>query len=150
MENQLLESLFRWIHVIAGITWIGGWIGSRRPASRVRRLMTVGLVAVLISADAIWYIPTRVGGMRGLYHITRGPGVWIAQQNLGHALILVHAERWFQYAQLLPLVPPFTESDLRVAWSRNPEADAALVESVPDRAVYTYNPITGTLSPYAP
>ena len=33
MDNQLIESMFRWIHVVAGITWIGllyffNWVNS--------------------------------------------------------------------------------------------------------------------------
>ncbi|MFN2147983.1 MAG: hypothetical protein ACK2T2_06290 [Anaerolineales bacterium] len=134
----------------AGIAWLGGWIDSAARVSRWRRLAIFGLAALLLSVDAVGYIPARVAGMRGLYHITRRPSAWIAEQHLGSALIIVHAERWFQYAQLLPLVPPFSKSDLRVAWSRSPEADAALVETEPGRMVYRYDAITGSLSVYTP
>ena len=134
----------------AGIGWLGGWIETRAPARRIRRLATFGLTVLLLAVDAIGYIPVRVGGMRGLYQITRAPGEQIAQLNLGSALIIVHADRWFQYAQLLPLVPPFSNSDLRIAWSRDSETDAALVESEPGRTVYRYDAITGRLSVYTP
>ncbi|MEJ2011158.1 MAG: hypothetical protein P8X64_02915 [Anaerolineales bacterium] len=134
----------------AGIAWLGGWIGSRKPAHRIRKLAVFGLLALLFAVDAAGYLPSRLGGMRGLYHISRAPSQQIERADLGHALILVEADHWTQYAQLLPLVPPFLESDLSIALSRDPEADAALIERAGDRAVYTYDAEDGSLLPYEP
>jgi hypothetical protein len=134
----------------AGIAWLGGWIGARLPAPRVRRLAVVGLVGLLLAVDAVGYLPARLGGMRGLYHITRTAGERIQNADLGHALIIVKADHWTQYAQLLPLVPPFSQSDLRIALSRNTEADEALMEDAGGRMIYKYDAEDGTLMPYEP
>jgi hypothetical protein len=134
----------------AGIAWLGGWIGRRTSARHFRRLAIFGLTTLLLVVDALWYIPARVGGMRGLYHITRAPSEQIAAQNLGHALIIVHADRWFQYAQLLPLVPPFSDSDLRIAWSRNAETDAILSEAEVNRTIYEFDVVRHELTLHTP
>jgi len=134
----------------AGIVWVAGWRAPSGLAARARRLAVTALLAALLAVDVLGYLPARIGGMRGLYHITRAPSAWIEQQDLGHALILVQADHWYQYAQLLPLVEPFAESDLLVAWSRGPQVDGELIASRPDRAVYTYDAPRGVLRAGAP
>ena len=134
----------------AGIAWAGVWCNPPGLAARARRLAVTALVAMLLAANVLWYLPARIGGLHGLYHITRAPSAWIEQQDLGHALLMVQADHWYGYAQLLPLVEPFTESDLLVAWSRGPQVDGELIASLPDRAVYTYDAPRGVLRAGAP
>ncbi len=68
-------------------------------------------------------------------------------RSLGDALVLVHADRWFQYASLLPLVPPFAESNLRIAWSTNERVEAELIESAGESSIYVYDAVRGELKP---
>jgi hypothetical protein len=85
--------------------------------------------------------------LKGLYNITRAASEELASQELGHALVLVHADRWFQYASLLPLVRPFAESDLRIAWGTNARVEAELVASAGERSIYIYDAVRGELNP---
>ncbi|MGA9531408.1 MAG: hypothetical protein WBR18_01715 [Anaerolineales bacterium] len=123
----------------AGIGWLAGWlpgVGRSRPA----KLATVALVAALMAVDLLLYIPTRVGGMKGLYGISSAPVRSLRASNLGHALIFVQSERWMGYANLLPLAPPFSDSDLRIAWSIGLQADQQVAEQYPGYTVYYYRP----------
>jgi 4-amino-4-deoxy-L-arabinose transferase-like glycosyltransferase len=131
----------------AGAAWLAGSAWSNQPMRRWGGPLVGGLVLLLVSINALWYLPARLGGMQGLYNITRAPSEELASQELGHALVLVHAERWFQYANLLVLVPPFAESDLLIAWSTNARVEAELVASAGDRSIYIYDAVQGELKP---
>lgn len=126
----------------AGIAWLGDWLGNWRNAVRWRRLSVFGITALLVIMNIVFYFPARVWGMRGLYQITREPMdalVEIAQED---ALIIVHTQKWFEYARLLPLVEPFGEGDLIITCSCGLEADDDVVRRYPDRKIYHYYPET--------
>ncbi len=121
----------------AGVAWIGGFL-SEVPSVRWRRLLTVGVLAVLMLGNIIFYLPTRLGGMRGLYNISGGPIDFIKQQELEQALVIVHSEHWMEYANLLLLAPPFSDSDLLVAWSRGETKDAELEARYADYEIFHF------------
>ncbi len=124
----------------AGIARLGGWLGDWHGDVRWRRLSVFGIVALLVIMNIVFYIPLRVWGMRGLYQITREPMdalVEIAQED---ALIIVHTQKWFEYARLLPLVEPFRESDLIITCSCGSEAGDDLIRLYREPRVYHYYP----------
>ena len=109
---------------------------------RWRRLAVFGLVALLVAMDALFYIPARVWGMRGLYQIGREPMDILAEIAADDALIAVHTDQWFEYARLLPLVEPFKESDIKIFISRGPDADEKIIRLFPGRQIVHYYPDT--------
>jgi hypothetical protein len=98
------------------------------------------LVILLISLDLRFYIPLRVGNLRGLYGISRERMLPLQQAGLEHALVVVHPSViWTEYGSLLTLAPPFAEGDLLLAYTRGPEVDGSLAELYPDyRLVHYY------------
>ncbi len=126
----------------AGLAWLGGWLGNWRGMVRWRRLSVFGMAAFLVVLNILFYIPARVWGMRGLYQITREPMEALAEIVEEDALIIVHTQKWFEYARLLPLVEPFGEGDLLIACSCGLEADDDVIRLYPDRKIYHYYPET--------
>lgn len=124
----------------AGVAWLGGWLDDWRGTVRWRRLSVLGVAAFLVMLNILFYIPDRVWGMQGLYQISREPMdalVEIAQED---AVIIVHTQKWFEYARLLPLVEPFGEGDLIIIRSCGLEADDDIIRLYPDRQIYHYYP----------
>ena len=129
----------------AGVAWLGGWLGNWRGMVRWRRLSVLGLAAFLVMPNIIFYIPARVWGMRGLYQITREPMDALAEIAMEDALIIVHTQKWFEYARLLPLVKPFGEGDLLITCSCGLEADDDVTRLYSYRQIYHYYPDTPDL-----
>lgn len=125
----------------AGVLWLGGFLEDQAQ-TRWRGPAVIGLVGLLTAANLAFYLPARLGGMKGLYGISRAHIAPIEAAQLDDALIFVHAERWQQYAQLRLLTWPFTESDLLVAWSRGSVIDKELADLFPTRTVLHYDPAT--------
>jgi 4-amino-4-deoxy-L-arabinose transferase-like glycosyltransferase len=123
-----------------GVAWIGGWLTESPRLVRLRRLAIGALIVTLLGLNVLFYLPARVGGMRGLYGISKEPIVALQDQDLEGALILVHVDRWHRYATLRLLSPPFTSRDLLVAWSFNPIRDAMVQEAYAGRTIYHYYP----------
>ena len=132
----------------AGVSWLGGWLGKWRGQVRWRRLSVFGLAALLVAQNTIFYIPTRVWGMRGLYQITREPMDALSQIAADDVLIIVHTQKWFEYARLLLLVEPYREGNLKICSSYGAEADEDVIRIYPGRRIYHYYPETpGRLFP---
>ncbi|HUS85448.1 MAG TPA: hypothetical protein VMX56_09900 [Anaerolineales bacterium] len=124
----------------AGVAWLGGWLGTWRGAVRWRRPAVLGLTVFFVILNILFYIPTRVWGMRGLYQITREPMEVLAEITAEDALIIVHTQKWFEYARFLPLVEPFRDSEIKICSSYGLEADADVARLYPDRRIYHYYP----------
>ena len=123
-----------------GIAWLGGWFGDSLYMVKPRRLIMTGLTMLLISLNCIFYLPVRVGGMRGLYGISRSHLLPLQQANLENALVLVHSDSWHRYGTLLMLASPFSPSDVLVAWGINPELNSKVIREFSDRSVLHYYP----------
>ncbi|MFP3852811.1 MAG: hypothetical protein ACLFWD_00810 [Anaerolineales bacterium] len=121
----------------AGAGWLGTWLKGMKGVAW-RRLGAVALLAFLLAANLIFYLPARVGGMHGLYGIERQPLAAIKSAGLGQSLIIVHADHWSDYANLLLLRPPFADSSIQVAWSRGPGPDAQVAELFQGYDLYHY------------
>ncbi|MCK4975394.1 MAG: hypothetical protein KAS36_00515, partial [Anaerolineales bacterium] len=136
----------------AGVAWVGGFL-TEAPSARWRRPLTVGVLAVLMIGNIVFYLPGRVGGMRGLYNISGDPIDFIEQKELEEVLVIVHSEHWMEYANLLLLAPPFSDSDLRISWSRGDVKDEKLIEELSEYQVFHYyadNPRMLSTTPRSP
>jgi hypothetical protein len=126
----------------SGAAWLGGWL--RRTSgvlARIRAHAVAGLLLVLVLLNVALYVPRRVGGLGGLYGVSRENLRPLLQANLGRALVIVHPARdWAEYGTLLTLAPPFAESDLLLAYTRGDEVDRSLAAYFPDYRVLHYYP----------
>ena len=86
------------------------------------------------------YLPVRVGGLHGLYGITRAKMAPLEHADLSGALVIIHARPdWTAYGTLLMLTAPFAREDPRLlAWARSPAQDARAAQAYPGRTVYHY------------
>ena len=123
-----------------GAASLGGYLAEGGGLRRFRRLATTALVTFLIVINCLFYLPTRLQGMHGLYGISEAYSRPLRVANLEGALLLVHADRWHRYGNLLILAPPFTTTDLLVAWDVKPAQDGAVTQEFPERRVYHYYP----------
>lgn len=134
----------------AGIAWLAGWplqpAEPRKPQRgwwRARPLAVATIVALLISANLIFYLPTRLQEMRGLYDMDRAdllPFATPQAQALTPALIIVHPSEWMDYGVLLELQDPFLNTPFIFIYSRGTKPDHTVAEAFPDRVVYHYYP----------
>ncbi|MCI0519642.1 MAG: glycosyltransferase family 39 protein [Chloroflexi bacterium] len=134
----------------AGVAFLAGWPAAPgeayRPRAgwlRLRPLAVAALLALLLSANLLFYTPLRLAGMRGLYGFTRSklePFAAAQAQQLTPALVIVHPQRWMEYGVLLELQDPFFDSPFVFAISRGAKADAELSGDFPGRSVYHYYP----------
>lgn len=126
----------------AGVAWLAGW----RPAGKgraepMRRGLVLLVLALLMAGNLVFYLPLRVGGMRGLYGVSRQKMEPLRAAHLDHALVVVHPVRdWWDYGALLTLTPPFADNDLLLICSWGPEEDRRAASFFPDRRVYHYYP----------
>ncbi len=114
-----------------------------RGWKKVRPLLTFALLLFLLATNLLFYTPTRLNLMRGLYGMERSdlePFLVAEKQGLTPALIIVHPERWMPYGVLLDLQSPYLDSPFIFAYSRGARADAALAADFPDRKVFHYYP----------
>ncbi|HSB90172.1 MAG TPA: hypothetical protein VLD63_09125 [Anaerolineales bacterium] len=123
----------------AGVTRLAGSLRSS-GAVRLRPLAVVALMAALVTLDVGVYVPVRVGGLHGLYGITREKMAPLENTDLAEALVIVHAEpNWTAYGTLLMLTAPFRrDGALLLALSRDPVQDGRLEQAYPGRIVYHY------------
>lgn len=121
----------------AGAAWAGGFF-TEAPSARWRRPLTIGVLAVLMLGNIVFYLPVRLGGMRGLYNISGDPIEFIEHQELEEALVIVHSEHWMEYANLILLAPPFLDSDFLISWSRGDVKDEKLIEDLSEYQVFHY------------
>ncbi len=133
-----------------GIAFLAGW--RVRPDQdwqpyqgwkRLRPLLVTAFLALLVSMNLIFYTPLRVGGMYGLYGISRSrlePFSTQEAQALTPALVIVHPEHWTEYGALLELQSPMLDTPFIFAYSRGERADAALAADFPQRTTVHYYP----------
>jgi hypothetical protein len=133
-----------------GIAWLAGWPLTPAQAwrqyqgrQRIRPLAVTALVALLVSLNLIYYTPLRVGGMHGLYGISRQrlePFQTQEAQELTPALVIVHPDHWTEYGALLELQDPFLDTPFIFTFSRGPGADSVLAADFPERTIIYYYP----------
>lgn len=135
----------------AGFVWLGrladrqagGWV-------RARRLGVSVALIVLLAVNLGGYLPTRLSSLRGLYGIrTSDQQAFLQTPDRAGKLILVNPiYHWSEAMELMLLAPPFAASDFRVAWDRDPQAEARLRRAYPAwQVVHFYPDQPGVLVP---
>jgi hypothetical protein len=134
----------------AGIAWLAGWSRENgvpyrfyQGRQRLRLVGVIALVVMLVGSNLMYYIPGRVGQMRGLYGTSRQQLARFqssADKALKPALIVVDTDEWRAYAGLLELAHPMLDSPYIFIWHRGPKSTAAVINAFPERNVYYYYP----------
>lgn len=134
----------------AGIAWLAGWplkVGAPwrvyQGRKRIRPLAVTALLALLVAANLVFYLPGRLDGMRGLFGTTRqqlAPFQTGTAQALAPALFIVDTDEWRAYAGLLELANPMLDSPFIFIWSRGPVSNAAIIQAFPERNAFYYYP----------
>jgi hypothetical protein len=150
----------------AGIRWLAsamshppaqGWKWFARLGAILRarwvtlaRFVLVSLVVfALVAGDLIYYLPMRLGAMKGDSGISRDclqPFETPQAQAAIPALVFVYFEdRYNDYSCLLDLTNPFMDSDFILAISVNPDVDFIVAHTFQNRKVLYYYPDTRQL-----
>jgi hypothetical protein len=134
----------------AGIALMAGWPvrpGQSWPAhrgwQRLRGLAVTGLVAFLICFNLAFYLPTRLGGMFGLYGIQRSqlePFQSPQAQQYIPALVIVHPQEWTGYAAFLELEDAQLDTPFIFVHTRGDSIDTQFATLFPDRKIFYYYP----------
>lgn len=148
----------------AGIIWLAGGEHpgdkSKPLINKLRPLGVTALVSLLIFSNIYFYLPSRLGGLQGLYGIEREDLKIFENPELEEylpALVIVDVEDWMPYGSTLALESPGLDSPYIFAWSIGPKTDRKLREYYqgqrnilyyyPDQdpgRIYTY-PLNGSL-----
>jgi hypothetical protein len=147
----------------AGFAYLAGW--PTRPGQpwryftgwwKARPLLMTALLALLVSVNLVFYAPMRVGGMYGLYGISRErlePFQTPEARALTPALIIVHPGEWTEYGALLDLEDPFLDTPFIFVFTRGEQGDRDVAAYFPNRHIfyyYTDQPYTFYTAPRPP
>ena len=135
----------------AGILWLLGKLpastaqGNRWIWVQRSRFFFVSLIFIsLVVFNLIYYLPQRLGNMKGLYGASRAqlaPFQTESAQELTPALIIVHIpNHWIEYATLLELSSPYQDSPFIFTFTRGPLIDYEMAKNFPDRTMWYYYP----------
>ncbi len=123
----------------AGAAWMAGWIGAAARFVRLRSRAVATALLLLTAGNLLFYLPIRLGGLRGLYGISAARLQAFEEVAPRRGLVVVHTSgRWTDYGTLLTSTPPFAEGDLILAYDRNPQTNARLRVFFPDLPLYHY------------
>jgi hypothetical protein len=132
----------------AGIAWLAGWpshLGEQwqyyTGRQRLRPLLATAILALLVSVNLCFYLPNRLASMTGLYGITRAPLAAFQTPEaraFAPALIIVHADRWMQYAPMLELESPALDSPFIFALTGGRAEDEQIAAAFPQRNTLHY------------
>lgn len=133
-----------------GIAFLAGWpISPAQPLhpragwKKIRPLIVTALVLFALSANLFFYLPIRLGGMKGLYGVSAArlhPFQTEQARSLTPALVIVHPQRWTEYGALLDLSSPFLDSPWIFIRSIGANGDLQVAEEFPHRTIVEYFP----------
>ena len=130
----------------AGISWTARQLFHSHgpPIRKLSAFCFVLLLALLLTGNLVFYLPTRLGGLWGLYGADRSLlDNFQTTQAIARppALIIVHADKnWREYAALLQYSDPLLKSPYIFALSLDEKTDQKLAGYFPDRQVFHYYP----------
>ncbi len=129
----------------AGIQFTAGkFIQSRNIFKNWRWIGITTITLFLISANLFFYLPQRLGNMKGLYGANKdqlSPFLSASAQELTPALVIVHKQKhWIEYGTLLELSSPYLNSPWLMTYSRGTELDKFIASQFPDRSIWHYYP----------
>jgi hypothetical protein len=138
------------IPTAAGIAFFAGsslhtgqQVMSNQKQVRLRRFIVTALVAILVLCNLVFYIPNRIGGMKGYFGTSREQLTPFNQPDvkaMAPALIIVETEEWREYAGLLELASPMLDSPFIFIWDRGTDPNRRVMDAFPDRTAYIYQP----------
>jgi hypothetical protein len=112
----------------------------RRFQDVPRRVVYVAL-PLLIAWNIVYGIEPRFVQGFAEYRAARRGVNTVAQADLKHALVFVHADHWRDYADLGWLnAPNLADSNVIFAVDFGPSGNAAVINAFPDRQVYYFDP----------
>jgi hypothetical protein len=130
----------------AGIFWLA-------ERGQAMKWSTCALVVCLICYNLIFYLPMRLGEMRGLFGVRRellAPFMSQKALTMTPALVIVHPKKeWREYGTLTKLEDPWLTTPFIFAYSRGEAIDAALGLDFPGRQVIHYY-MDGSFAPPSP
>ncbi len=104
-----------------------------------RRVVYVAL-PLLIAWNLVYVVEPRFLQGFAEYRSARRAVNTIAQADLQHALVFVHADRWHDYADLGWLnAPHLADGNVIFAYDFGPLGNAAVINAFPDRQVYYFD-----------
>jgi hypothetical protein len=132
----------------AGIRWLAGSLlpptapEGKRWLARLRLALTAGVVLFLLAGNGLYYLPQRLGALRGLYNVSRTHLLPFQTQSalaLTPALVIVHPlENWIEYGRLLELSSPYMDTPFVFTFNRGAREDAQVIAMFPDRKILHY------------
>jgi hypothetical protein len=150
----------------AGISWLAGLpIGSGENFTRVlisvsdlhfrkpdfsalrnlyRPFSAIALVILLIAVSVFYYDPARIGGLKGLYGVSRSqilPFLTPQAATSTPALVVVYPQSsWIEYGALLDLETPMLNTPFIFIINNNPVLNQQAIAAFPGRKVIDYYP----------
>ena len=125
-------------------TLLGNIYPLKQFSENLRFIIVAIIVCFLVSANVFFYLPHRIGNMKGLYGASNSrlvPFQLESAKELTPALVIVHKiNHWIEYGTLLELSSPYLDSEWIMTYSRGVEVDNNLTSSFPDRSVWHYYP----------
>ncbi|MCJ7621999.1 MAG: glycosyltransferase family 39 protein [Anaerolineaceae bacterium] len=145
------EGLFSLILLTAaGIRWLACKSsesinsGSMQTFHRIRYIIITMLVCLLMIGNFFYYLPLRLGNLRGLYGISSSqlsPFEAFERESLTPALVLVDPHKvWLEYGGLLDLSSPYLNTPFIFIYDREAELNQMVIDLYPDRKVWYYYP----------
>ncbi|MAT43813.1 MAG: hypothetical protein CL609_15870 [Anaerolineaceae bacterium] len=116
------------------------WMWVRRLGFFLLFLVSTSLVVF----NLVYYLPQRLGNMKGLYGATRSqldPFLTESAMDLTPAIIVVHIpNHWIEYATLLELSSPYQDTPFIFTFTRGPIIDYDMAKNFPERSMWYYYP----------
>jgi hypothetical protein len=119
----------------------------KRLDGRSGQWLAVGLTAVFITGNLLFYMPETVAGARGFNFVNGGPLTAVEEAIEGQAIVFIsgNPESWWEYGQFFSGNTPWLNG--RIIYARDlGEENDQLLDLYPERAVYCWNSTTSELS----
>jgi 4-amino-4-deoxy-L-arabinose transferase-like glycosyltransferase len=121
----------------------------RRLGGRSGRWAAVGVLAVVIGGNLLFYLPETVAESRGFNFVSGGPLAAVEAAVDGEAVVFVSApqENWWEYGQFFSANTPWLDG--RIIYARDlGQENGRLLALYPGRAAYCWDGEVGTLRPF--
>jgi hypothetical protein len=114
------------------------------PPKFIRATSVTALVALLISSSILFYDPARIGGLKGLYGVSRSAIDTFLVKNITAVtpvLVIVHRQSsWIDYGNLLELETPYLDSPFIFILDHGASVNQEAIDAYPERTVIDYYP----------
>ncbi len=132
----------------AGIRWLAGRQVGKWPKagwnwiSRLRLSVVGAVCLLLVTLNLLYYIPLRIGAMRGLYDVHQSrlsPFHSPDAAKLTPALVIVIPKKnWIEYGNLLEISSPYLDSPFIFTFNRGRIFNQWVIDNFPERKLWYY------------